>query len=510
MEAIGNDIFQSIVDELVNVHDGNSKELAPYAAVSRQWQYALEKRIFRRCTLRTYPGELERFTEMYSMYPHRREALRELRFTSNIPRNGNTEEEHQENQDKFFSDVSALFATLRDWEQNEPDTALRPLHLRVRCCIDPAQNRRVHSEHFPPSIRPEDLDKLPCIRRITSVDVHHSRCYTVHPHTSGRLLRLMPRVERATVYFWDPQIPTTRRAAKRRAIRRAMADCILMIKDSHPGLKSLCVDRYGWQDPENHYFMPECLLENGVDTLCQAIRSLSSLPRLEELKLIDILLSPDLFEDQSTEEATDGLVEKPWPALKCLEISTECVATDGRWCFTGTPEEISDNSDFGEDDTWVATNELPPPFGRQGRYESPLHPWRFRPDPTTFNPLICGLANMSMRMPKLELGFFKIRSQSCLSRNLTFQWVSEGSPFESLTDLNNDPEYIGNWQSRQWRITVDSENATWRPDDEVKEALEAWSGKGNIIIDRPAAGPQNSRNRALRSEDNPAYSHEVL
>ncbi|CAH0053510.1 unnamed protein product [Clonostachys solani] len=481
MDNIGHDILQSIVDELVNVHDGNSKELAPYAAVSRQWQYATEKRIFRRCTLRTYPGELEKFTEIYSRYPHRREALRELRLTINIPRNGNTKEEHQENQEKFFSDISTLFATFRDWETNEPDTSLRPLHLRVRCCLDTARDRRVHSEDFAPSIRPEDLDKLPCIRRITSVDIHHSRCYTIHPHTSGRLLRLMPRVESAAVYFWDPRIPTTGLGVKRRALRQAMADCILMIKDSHPGLKSLYVDRYGWRDPENHYFMPESLLENGVDTLCQAIRSLSSLPRLEELKLIDVLLSQDLFQDQSKEEASEGITANPWPALKCLEISTECVGADGSWYFTGTPEGDSDDSDFSHNfDEEDPAND--PPFGRRGLYESPEFPWRSRPDPTTFNPLISGLAHMSIHMPKLELGFFKIRTDSYLSSSLTFQWVSEGNPFESLTDLSNDPEYIGNWQSRQWRITAEYGNDTWRPDDEVKEALEAWSGKGNIII----------------------------
>ncbi|VUC28036.1 unnamed protein product [Clonostachys rosea] len=481
MDKIGHDIFQSIVDQLVNVHNGNSKALAPYATVSRQWQYSTEKRILRRCTLRTYPGELEKFIEIYSRYPHRREALRELRFTSNIPRNGNTEEGHQENQEKFFLDISTLFDTLQDWERNEPDASLRPLHLRVRCCLDPVRDRRIGTDSFAPSIRPEDLDKLPSIRRITSVDIHHSKRYTIHPHTSGRLLCLMPRVESAAVYFWDPPTLTTGRGAKRRAIRRAMADCILMIKDSLPALRSLYIDRYGWQDPENHYFMPESLLENGVDALCQAIGSLSTLPHLEELKLIDILLSQDLFRDQSEAEVSEGMVVNHWPALKCLEIGAEFVAADGSWYFTGDREHASDSSSphFSDDEGLPGDSLI---FSRRGHSESLEFIWRERPDPTTFNPLICGLANMSMEMPKLELGFFTIRQRQWFSGSLTFQWVSEGKPFESLEDLNNDPEYIGNWQSRQWRITPRLGGIEWKPEDEVKEALEAWSGKGNIVI----------------------------
>ena len=125
-----------------------------------------------------------------------------------------------------------------------------------------------------------------------------------------------------------------------------------------------------------------------TDLLCRAINRLCQLSPLRKLHLCpQFILSPDLFSTASMEGQQNAL----WPHMETVYIDQASALTaNGGWLIKGDG------------------NEGPPPKSR-GSYlrplhngEKPVHRFRTRFDPETFNPLLKNMIQGIVEMPKLK------------------------------------------------------------------------------------------------------------
>lgn len=97
-------------------------QLPPYACISRQWQYAIERRTFQ--SLRVKSTELTYFTKI--VVGHRRRFLTSLKYDVVLPSYTDSacarferESEQAANSEAFTATIHALFKSLKSWEGND-------------------------------------------------------------------------------------------------------------------------------------------------------------------------------------------------------------------------------------------------------------------------------------------------------------------------------------------------------------------------------------------------------
>lgn len=258
-----------------------------------------------------------------------------------------------------------------------------------------------------------DLTGLPIVRRISSFKIDVKLGKSPHPDTICRIARLFPRLQELNIDFRDPAV---KRHEMREEHRVAMAAGLRELR-TLPRLAKLSVRRQGGWDPANHSFMCQDLEdEEHVDVLCESIRQLAEAGRLTDLKLENILVSPDLFRNR---RSGGTLGDKPLPAMRRFHVKDDILSPSGKWYYTGDPDAVeagsprvdidSADDDSGNDsDSSNDGDDVERDVVANG--ERPVHLWRTRPDPETFDPLITDMANAMHRMPAREWGCLDIGS----------------------------------------------------------------------------------------------------
>lgn len=163
-----------------------------------------------------------------------------------------------------------------------------------------------------------------------------------------------------------------------------------------------------------------------------AIRRLAENTRLKTLNLTgNWPVSPALFNG-----------DKPFPYLEKVRIAGAPITYDGRWYYTGNPSDVKASHDNAPHDETVADSDSDSnssfdsevadflPIGREALLNGyqPLHTWRTRPDPQTFDPLMQSAATAALRMPSLRSLHLSIEIEmvSNFNRSITFEFLKPG------------------------------------------------------------------------------------
>ncbi|KAK6841101.1 hypothetical protein PG987_001961 [Apiospora arundinis] len=386
MEKLSTEIISMIIDELQQ-----DSQLALYATISRKWQAVVEARTF--SSLDVDSDHLDPFRSACSSNPRRQATLRDLYFKVVLPTNSEWEDHHA----NFRTAFHPLFSLMHEWEKDQASsTAFGSVELRTRVKVaarradddGDAHSKSLdstsssHVEHLP-SMRPDDIASLPAVRRFNHFRVDVILAAAIDPFTTCQLALQLPRLESLQLEYWDPPLwDPVGRAAHHTWLTEGIRSLRRL-----PRLENLYIARLGPDEPDNHGVEVQNFYDDqDVDTVCEAVRQLAEAGTLAELELVDVLVSPDLFQDRRRSDCISptsqaAAAAAPWPAMRSFLVRSGIVAPGGAWYYTGDPGAVSPMSwdEEGIDEDSDSDND-------GGGRRTPAHWWRSRPVPELFNP----------------------------------------------------------------------------------------------------------------------------
>jgi len=466
----------------------------PYACISRAWQQVCEPHVF--ANIRLKSPDLPHFAEIFSEV-RRRAALRRLKYSIRLPTYGESRADHRTNIAAFTTAVHALLELLGMWACDGGGLALSIL-------LHEAED--MDSDMAPPPRTPlrwlrladddqDDLSQagLPAVLCIAALSVPVIMGRPIHPSTMCRLAGAMPHLESLDLEVMEPK---PRMAEMRRRHREAFAAGLMKLNTKMTNLKTLKIRNEGLE-PHNHSFRSGNLEDsNGIDRLSEALRIFTqSCPALARLYLENIIIAPELFcplKKAGTASSTD---DGSWPTLRTLNIIASRVTPSGGWYYTGDPHTIGPGPSQGEspDSDDSSTEDLSSESDLSSSSSSerastsvrngvrPTYPWRTRPDPVLFDPLVESLAGAVLRMPKLKQLEFEMA-----------MWLSDhvGIMFETLEagEASSAPPYMPsgheNQSVRRWNAWIGAAS-DWEVPSRVEQLWKKWLHKdGQITVGR--------------------------
>lgn len=481
-----------------------------YATVARSWQYVVEAFSFANITIKS--KELETLTRIFSgPGRHRRDLLRQLNYNIGLPTHGDSRNDHATNEGAFGSAVQSCFDLLESWDKGydgdhdgQDGTITRrscpnmQLHLWLSHDVDtknadgPVDHafdvchssaaRRYHT------LLPEF--NVPQVQCVTSLGIGVTLGRAPHPATLCQIAALLPSLESLDLTYWDPAV---KRHDMRKEHRVALGTGLRALSSKLPKLERLCIRRQDGVDPSNHSFACGDLQEDGVDTLCNAIRHLAETCPLKELQLENIMISPDLFRHSpSGITLPSAEPESPtFPDLRRLDIKSGILAPSGKWYYTGDPASVEafegddildDDDDTEEDvDSEDSGDEDNSTRDRFVNGERPHHEWRRRPDPDTFDPLIQDLTDAVLkRMPSLQCARLEIGCGLDEFVGIIIQCCEAGQPFVSPPGKRRKRPWVEDVTVRRCKAWV-GRGSVWDVPSDVMVTWREWAGAPGLV-----------------------------
>ncbi|KAI9766216.1 MAG: hypothetical protein M1839_005006 [Geoglossum umbratile] len=497
--------------------------LPPYATISRQWLYAIERRTFH--TLRLKSTELHYFADI--LVGHRRTALAHLRFEVVLPAYDDAacarferEKDRARNNEAFTDAIRGLFRVLKSWE-GEDDIAKERrtsvIAVPVPTCSFALDLCEVYSpmdgvhrglekynddnfqyqlgrrndlfhhryEHSIIKILlPEDLPSFSCVSHFR-VAVSYPR--TVEPRSIAAMAEKLEGLRNIEWTLNDNEKKYVQvRQENRYTQNLDFAQSLPLL--TRPPLQTLRLEYYH-EPPSNHSFNPPpaSLPPNPqIDHLSRSLHTLTLAPALTDIDLTGpIVISPSLF------WLGEGEAPPLWPNVRRFHVTFGIETPDGGWYFERDPrpheeEEDEDNEDdddvspTSEDDDEVAENEeeddpLPPdtfhpnPTARLTG-SLPHNSFRTFPSPTTIPPLLLSMARAAACMPVLRR--FSLAAELHSAEGAQFEVMYLGKAEKCVYDRMEEGDE--GKERVYWQV------GGWRPGEEVGKAWD--EGREGVLM----------------------------
>ncbi|KAL4885778.1 hypothetical protein BJY04DRAFT_116938 [Aspergillus karnatakaensis] len=500
------------------------EKLSRYSTISRQWQYAVERYTFAHLTLSS--GTLQQLNRIVGSCPRRIQLVKNLGYTVNLPAYSRNRRscverrgEHEENLRVFRTGVVDIFALIKSWEKHISPVGLG-LNLRAEA---PGEHKRESAErneflgleveepqeeeeeswgigadrwaHRDHSLTLNDDSReapaLPILPFVNGLGIG-SMGRRIHPVAIEQMILALPNLKDLSIRL-PPVKP--KRKALRAELRNALAKALEAPTLSQLEFLGLELDE---PTPVNHNF--ETALERDPDFpkgdhLSRAICKLAqrSLKNLEILKAC--VISPVLWGLDPLHQDREGAI---FPHLEMLAVDIAHITYDGRWYFTGNPEDadydedeieemmnetIDDNPDIDSKYTTSSFNsednehEIDEDREAFLNGEEPYYSWRRTPDPELFNPLVKGLVSATMRMPKLKQALVSTFSLAEEARDIEFHFVVPGELIGDSSGFSVEAT------KTEWHVTP-RRDSDWKLPDDIRRMMEKHVGKmGEVIVD---------------------------
>jgi hypothetical protein len=510
MENLAAELLALIVSEL-------EPPLAPLAALSRQWQHAIEPLTFASLTLRpesqpnpkTNLTDLAQFSTAFSD-PARCQHLKHLEFRVAVPsptekrlRKLQGTRESALNDAVYTRKVVDFFALLARLFQGAPPTLA--LAIKVYSLVDyqqpPLDYQPQHCHLGEPMWSIRNYFKyinfdtslgngLPCVPAVSQFQHGDEGFRNLNPAVISVYAAALPNIETMDWFF----VPPPRRLWElRKSIRSSLADALFA---SGPFLSQLTMLTISWQDsdPSNQLFDPGSYIDRSASTrkdqLSIAMRRISQLPSLRHLKLLDChTVSEELF---GTPAENSNHLET-WPSLRTFEVNMALTTPDGRWYFTGRPEdgeEYSDRSDASDEEystfdsadsdtsDWAPERAWDRENGMLGG-----RVFRYTPDNAILVPLLISMTRAVTHMPSLRE--LQLRSSPHVN-DMSFHYYGPGiGPTIGKGYRPDEAEeafHLARARQPRWVIDFLGFNREWKPPRRLRAAFHEVSGEGCVFV----------------------------
>ncbi|KAK6823532.1 hypothetical protein PG987_013789 [Apiospora arundinis] len=487
MKKLSPEILLLIIESL-----GDYEEIAPYATISRQWQNIIESRTMCRIKFDS-ADDLSFFRSVFS-HPQakyrRRSGLRLLEVNISRPNFGFSDRKTGPKQQTYQVDATALLQELSSWK-HDPVNAYS-FDVRLECWEN--YYREVPSLSGSPSASAMASAGLaPFVPNLL---------VQIRPGLVGHALATAERfsaLQALSIFYDDRQDRWHRRRRQDRHL-------------------SIIFER---EDPKNQNFIDQNLEDDdGVDPLCDALRRFGQVEApLRRLTLYNIMLSEDLFCNRRLPQGADADTAT-WPLLEELDIHVYTVAPSGEYYFTGddnSEEDSDDDDDDGDEDDEEDeedeedsdeydvsdTHSNSPVREFDGECDSsdeqsaerlrrpdaakrdkPVHIWRDRPDPATFNPLALEFAAAVARrsMPQLQSAKLTMTYGGFALHEVTL-WCKEAGVADGWWS-----DWAGKRRSdmpivRLWKYMRENRLGPWKPSKEIVDEWRKWLGEDGLIFE---------------------------
>lgn len=466
--------------------------VAPYATISRQFQVAVERLTFGRVYV---SGDNHRQLCAISAHPRRRRALRSLIYGITLPPYPSSRRyckerrrEHEANLAAFHEGVTTLWKELSTWKDKTPSIELQ---LGADSSTDEYDDEGWHGGYedyrwlYPDHSLSIDSQKaLPTLDCVSAFMVEGGR--RIHPTTFRDIFLTLPNLRELNLTL--PSVHARYRASRadsRAELAKALEAPTLQKLES----LSLCMQETA---PGNHDFniaLAEDPSYPDGDVLGHAIRKLAQ----RSLHILNLdgpcMVSPALWSGQDDAE---------FPYLTELVVRMTIVTYDGRWYYTGDPAAIEaeeldpeDELEIGvdvESETESANPEIYDDEIHEERAaffngDIPYYPWRRRPDPDMYDPLVRSLAEAAMRMPRL--GYLHVTTKGSRGykedRDVDINLCSPGFSHETLMWVKDIADDFKDWR---WIIYLGLDVAWTLPAD-IQQSMKKRVGEnGRVIIQK--------------------------
>ncbi|TKA26467.1 hypothetical protein B0A50_05304 [Salinomyces thailandicus] len=333
--------------------------LAPFACISKSWQYAVESLLF--SSLRLTSEDLD-FLDAYvaTSSSLRRSVLKSVDFTVVLPTYDRAacarfeqEQDRQANNAVFSEAMQRLFAALKSCDEVEQPG---PMRLGLPAPYSPGDAGHRKSEKDNPGYlgdrRYEQSylallagETLPELQRIRSFAVFAATPRYVEPSAAVALAIKMPGLEKVMWQLWDGErmVPKLRKR-----LRLDLASALLSATSALKMLKDVEF-KLQHEGPCNESFTNADVsgdsTDIGVDQLSQSLKKLLQTSSLVNISLQGpICIGRHLFDGDLESGATDT-----WPNLQEFRMSFSIVRPDGGWYFERDPSAPSWQSDDDEE-----------------------------------------------------------------------------------------------------------------------------------------------------------------
>lgn len=498
MDRLSPEVVDMILDQVYasSARDRSTPckgQLGQYAAVSRIWQSAIERRTMSRVYL-NHQDELDEFCSVFSAKsPHRRRALRDFFLLLELPTVGYTQEDRTKNGTCFRTAISKLLQELASWgsldvEERTGPTESMELTLRwtAKDPWNPDPQRTMPPDDSFLTLPEDCLAAVPNVSVVTKLRTYATKAITPHPATLCQIAVKFPALERLQLELWEP---TLVKGDMRREHRQALAAGLVAFRQTLPRLSSLKIRRQNFQPLLNHSFeYPDLTDADGRDPLSTALRELGEAGTLAELDLFAIPVTSELFRDPNLhlEEPEKQASIRNWPAMRRLSIASDITAANGQWLCTIDPDSAPESSSSDEEESVDSEEETdhrsPVPSDQAESSPTASRPeymiidkWRHAPDEHSFNPFVESMMRaVTQHMPCLSQFFFDLRPRSNGLGILVIQCAESGLPFvRELLDLQlpaDEREQPGLRRYKAWILT------SWNVPESFMEMGRKWIG----------------------------------
>ncbi|KAK4691316.1 hypothetical protein P7C71_g5656, partial [Lecanoromycetidae sp. Uapishka_2] len=480
-------------------HPQGPSKLAPYATISRIWQYAIERLTFQRIGLKS--TELSYFSDI--VVSHRRRYLAYLHYEIILPtyseaRCAKFENDHDKhmNNEVFTDACVGLLRILKSWESPSSNSSQRAyaITLNLYAAFSPMDDGHRGQEKDPKDKSQSAVNKredlldhryehsvlrllktqdLPTVSTISEFwgDLHEPR--SIEPSSVAAIAASFVNLR---AIFWTLKDNEKKDTRMRLDDRENFARDLSTI--TQPSLKTFdLIFHNNW--PSNQDFFPALPLLSTApyqDELSLALHNFSQRSSIETIYLGGpIVISPSLFWPDCP-KATPV-----WPNLVSFHVVFNLNTMNGEWYFVRDPErreeEFAEDSavddeirldDIESDHNSVLSDDslVPDSYNKKEEMRAsgqfPMRRFRFLPDSEKITPLLVAMARAAGQMPKLQR--ITLRADLATGRRDIFEveYLAAGQkPYH-----RHEKKVENRWEPRLYW-----ESGKWRPDDEV---LRLW------------------------------------
>ncbi|KFY90973.1 hypothetical protein V498_05744 [Pseudogymnoascus sp. VKM F-4517 (FW-2822)] len=465
--------------------------LPAYTTVCKTWQRHIEMQTFQEIVLMSC--ELEYWSKI--MTESRRSALRVIKYAIVMSQDVNV----ACSRGKYFgagivevaetaviAGITDLFVLLKEWEEDGPLMSLS-FDIERSFTYNEGQELKMSRlgeqfssikdyafsglRYITPILQLGSLGGLPTLKSAKTIHFHHMYPICIAPDSMARLA-----INFSALKILDMKIGSVSSMDRYRGLdpefRYGYALSLLQLASlplTHFSLHSSdYIDgKYAhFEEPPSilHYKAP------GIDHLSLALYAISITPTIEEMKIYDFIVSPQLFQPPATipigsEFAYLANAVPQWPFLKTYYVQFSIMHPSGSWYFVRHP------------DISLSNNLLAPGHFNDGHEEI----FRTYPDDEAMNEMLSAAGKAKRRMPALQILslFAIIQLAKCPMFEAT--WCKAGGLHD--TDLNNarittQPFGVSKEAflagDRVYWSTGFGRN--WHP---AREVQEVWTGNGN-------------------------------
>ena len=436
-----------ILTLIINAGDHSVKK-APFAALSKTWQAAMERYTFAQLYVQT--REQAEFQRILAP-ANRRSALAHLRWRVTLPpypRNSDdgdaapeTVDEQRENDVLFTKGVVDLLALLASWEKQAPGVkTAKMLTLELSAQAEEPNftewgNDSVHSNRFMRSLlRLRGDEPLPLLERPVALVIDPYCPRNIEGVSIGKIACAFSNLVQANVKLFDGEKLDPKLRQQQRFGELLNSECLfestqytntISLKDMAKQLRKiqtkslthLFIDIFQNPTRNEDYPAPIALhaSEPSTDHLSEAIHQLSLAPTLKYFFLSGFsVISDALFWPKSAAEANPPT----WPNLEVFIVEFDMKTPDGDWYYLrgGQPSYLNrdnlvvtslDDEDHDElDDIDKFSDRYLEEDAIEARVavgESPYNPTRNIPDTGKLVPFFKAVARAAAQMPKLRV-----------------------------------------------------------------------------------------------------------